>query len=190
MPKTTQRTTCHDAFKTAQSERAKYPLRSGEYKLREVHTRLSRAKESMDKIGEHLKKPGGYELGQNLGPCCTTDDKAIWLKAIPMWVAEMLGYDILPAIKALTGDGIADRHVAAELASGLANARNLLQDCQSQHNRLERGLNGEFRRMKTGYSDVYGLLVGAEDIAAQALWMIDWARKRAQRMESNTIANA
>jgi hypothetical protein len=69
------KTPCHDAFRAAQAQRTKHPLRSGAYKLREAQWAISRMQETMYAIGEYLKKRDIYYPGAALGPCCTTDDK-------------------------------------------------------------------------------------------------------------------
>ena len=168
MPKTP----CHDAFNEAAKRRAAYPLPYGAYKLRNVLSWLSRMRCSMAEIGIYLNKPGNYAVGDTLG-CCTTDDKAMWIKGIPTQVAHMLGHDIIPAIAALTGDGIPERYVANEVACAKCDATSLLNECEDQLARLKLGISGEYEMMKTGYSDVYGLLVSAEFIAEAALRLTD-----------------
>jgi hypothetical protein len=179
MPKTTQKTICHDAFDAAQQKRAQHPLQAGAYKLREVRNRVERMQDTMCDIGEYLKKPRDFYPGQCLGSCCTTDDKADWIQSLPAKVADLIGYDLLPAIAALTGDGIAETDVAGELANARASARRLVKDCEAQHIRLQAGTEPEFHAIETGYSDVYALLVDADGIARRALELIDWCKMRA-----------
>jgi len=178
MPKPTSKLPCHDAFGAAKAERNKYPLKSGVYKLDEAQRAISRMYESMEAIGDYLNKPGNYRPGAPLGPCCTTDDKGVWIKGLPKQVAELLGYCILPAIAALKGDGIAETDVNGELASAKANAKQLLIDCETQHKRLKSGIQNEYRAMKSGYSDVYGLLFDAKGIARRALELVDCVEER------------
>ena len=107
--------TVKKAFQDAQNLRLKYPLISGADKLRETRSRLSRMQETMYQIGEYLKNPSHFDKGQILGHCCTTDDKAVWIKSIPAQVANLLGYDILPAIAALTNDCLSKRDTMRHL---------------------------------------------------------------------------
>ena len=166
-------TTCHDTFAEAQLKRRPYPLDAGAYKLREARHRLLRMMNTVDAIGEYLCKPGSGRSGSSLGPCCTTDDKAVWLKCVPDQVAEMLGYDILPAIAALTADGASPTDVAAELASAQARTDELLMDCEAQRNRLKGGIKTEYAAMKSGHSELYVLLVDAGCISQHALELVD-----------------
>ena len=175
MPKTP----CHDAFGAAAARREKYPLRSGAYKLRETQHSIARMQATMCEIGSLLRNPNAYPPGASLG-CCATDDKAAWLKGLPKHVADLLGYNILPAIAALTGDDIPADDVKGELESARANAHRLLNDCEKEHARLQKGIEREYRSMKKGYSEVYALLVDADGIARRALELIKWCEARAR----------
>jgi hypothetical protein len=180
MPKTP----CRDAFNESAKIRTAHPLPSGAYKLRDALHWLSHMKRSMDEISNHLNNPGNYAIGQMLGHCGTTDDIDTWIKDIPIQVAQMLGRDILPAIAALTGDGIPQSDVTGEVARANPDATKLLNDCEHQRKRLQRGIKGEYKMMKTGYSDVYALLVGAEIIAETALQLIDEIDARRAKMDT------
>ena len=170
--------TVKKAFQDAQNLRLKHPLASGECKLRKIRWRLSRMQETMYQIEEYLKNPSHFYKGQILGHCCTTDDKAVWIKSIPAKVANHLGYDILPAIAALTNDSLSKRDTDATLAIANGMAKALLKDCERQENRLKGGISAEYNMMKTGYSEVHGLLVEADRIAEDALQVLDYASKK------------
>ena len=166
------------AFHDAQNRRLEHPLDSGAYKLREIRWRLSRMQNSMYQIGEYLKNPSHFYKGQTLGHCCTTEDKAFWIKSIPAKVAELLGYDILPAIAALKNDGLSKRDTDATLDIANGMAKTLLKDCERQETRLKGGISAEYDKMKTGYSEVHGLLVEAERITEDALQALEYASKK------------
>jgi|TARA_B110000879_G_scaffold192131_1_gene257919 hypothetical protein len=169
--------TAKDAFQDAKNLRRKYPLTSGADKLRETRSSLSRMQETIYQIGEYLKNPSHFYKGQILGHCCTTDDKAVWIKSIPAQVAELLGYNILPSIAALINDRLSKRDTEAtlDIANGMAKA--LLKDCERQEARLKGGISAEYDNMKTGYSEVHGLLVDADRIAEDALQVLDYTSK-------------
>ena len=170
--------TVKKAFQDAQNLRLEHPLDSGEYKLRQVRWWLSRMQETMYRIGEYIKNPSHFYKGQILGHCCTTDDKAVWIKSIPAQVAKLLGYDILPAIAALTNGGLSkrDTHRTLEIANGMAKA--LLKDCERQEARSKGGISAEYDMVKTGYSEVHGLLVEADRIAEDALQVLEYTSKK------------
>ena len=67
--------TCYDTFATAQTTRRSYPLKSGTYKLREARHGLGRMMETVEAIGDFLRKPKSVAPGATIGVCCTTDDK-------------------------------------------------------------------------------------------------------------------
>lgn len=161
--------TCHDTFANAQLKRRPYPLKAGAYKLREARHRLLRMMETVDAISDYLREPNSLMKGAALGPCCTKDDKACWLRNLPKQVADMLGYDIQPSIAALTGDGIAEKMVLAELAGARARVDQLLVDCEAQRTRLKGKGKSEYGAIKSGQTDLYDLLVGADRIAEHAL---------------------
>ena len=166
--------TCHDTFAEAQLRRRSYPLDAGAYKLREARHALLRMMETVDAIGDFLRKPKSVTPGATIGLCCTTDDKGYWLKTLPEKVAEKLGYDILPAIAVLRAEeGIAETDIAAELATARARADQLLDQCEAQRVRLKGGIKVEYPAIKSGQSELYDLLVDADRIAQRALDLVD-----------------
>ena len=188
--------TVKKAFQDAQNLRPKHPINSGECKMRETRWRLSRMQNSMYQIGEYLKNQSHFYKGQTLGHCCTTEDKAFWIKSIPAKVAELLGYDILPAIAALTNDCLSKRDTYATLAIANGMAKALLKDCDQQEARLKAGISPEYDEMKTGFSEVHGLLVEADRIAEDALQVLDYASKKSliharyPQLDENSAGNA
>lgn len=165
-------TTCYDTFAEAQQKRRANPLEAGAYKLREARHKLSRMMNTVDAIGDFLRHPGSLRSGSALGPCCTTNDKAIWLKDVPDQVAEILGYDILPAIAAQAAEEY-ETDVAIELASAQTQAKQLLVDCEVQRLRLKRGIKAEYGAIKSGHSELYDLLIDADRISQHALELVD-----------------
>lgn len=166
--------TCQDTFAEAQLRRRSFPLEAGAYKLREARHRLFRMMNTVDAIGEYLCKPGSGRSGSSLGPCCTTDDKAVWIKNLPKKVAEMLGYDILPATVALAAEeGIAETDILAEQANARARAHELLMDCEAQRVRLKGGIKREYAAIKLGQSELGDLLVDVDRMCQHALVLVD-----------------
>ena len=188
--------TVKKVFQDAQNRRLKHPLTSGAGKLREARSRLLRMQNTMYQIGKYLKNPSHFYKGQTLGHCCTTDDKAVWIKSIPAQVAELLGYNILPAIAALINDRLSKRDTEATLAIANGMAKALLKDCDQQEARLKAGISPEYDEMKTGFSEVHGLLVEADRIAEDALQVLDYASKKSliharyPQLDENSAGNA
>ena len=177
--------TAKDAFQEAINLRRKYPLTSGVDKLHDVRSSFLRMQETMCQIREYLKNPGNFKKGQILGYCCTTDDKAYWINSIPALVARRLGYDILPAIAALTNDGLSKRDTDIALATAKQRAKALLEDCERQQTQLKRGISVEYNMIKTGYSEVHGLLVEADRIAEDALQVLEYASQTSRLLPPN-----
>ena len=57
-------------------------------------------------------------------------------------------------------------------------AKTLLKDCERQEARLKGGISAEYNMMKTGYSEVHGLLVEADRIAEDALQVLEYTSKK------------
>ena len=165
-------TTCHNTFAEVQLRRRSHPLKAGADKLREARHRLSRMMKTIDAIRDFLRNPASVMSESALGPCCTTFDKAIWLKSVPDQLAEKLGYDILPAIAALTADGVPKTVLAAELKLAQATANQLLKDCEAQRVRLKGGIKPEYAAIKSGRSELCDLLIGGYHISQPSLGLI------------------
>ena len=58
-----------------------------------------------------------------------------------------------------------------------------MEDCERQQTRLKGGISVEYDEMKTGYSEVHGLLVEADRIAEDALQVLEYTSK-------NSLAHA
>ena len=60
------------------------------------------------------------------------------------------------------------------------NARSLLRDCEEQHSRLKAGIGREYSAIKSGHSEVYGLLTDAEYIVSRVIKTVEF-REMANR---------
>ena len=161
---------CRRAFEQGQASRRKHPLNRGAYKLCETQQNLNLMITTLDAVGDYLRRRPQHRGPMGLGGC-TTDDKAIYLKRIPTTLAKMFGYDVLPAIAALTGDGVPQHNVRQALGQIQRRVESLLEEADVQHFRLKKGIKVEYENMKTGHSELYGLITDAQDIvrAAQAV---------------------
>ena len=161
---------CRRAFEQGQASRRKHPLNRGAYKLRETQQNLNLMITTLDAVGDYLRRRPQHRGPMGLGGC-TTDDKAIYLKRIPTTLAKMFGYDVLPAIATLTGDGVPQHNVRQALGQIQRRVESLLEEADVQHFRLKKGIKVEYENMKTGHSELYGLITDAQDIvrAAQAV---------------------
>ena len=168
---------CRRAFEVAQKNRRKHPLTRGDYKLRDTQRNLGRMITTSDTIGDHLRHPPKHRAPVALGGC-TTDDKAVYLKRLPTAVATMFGHDVLPAIAALTDDGVPLNDVRQALGRIQRRVDHLLDKCDVQHARLKGGIATEYADMKAGYSELYGLLTDAMDIVRDAQAVQEFHERR------------
>jgi hypothetical protein len=149
--------TCHDIFKTARAERAQYPLTEGRYKLEEALRAIKRWQDLVTTIEARVRNGGTFGEAENLGPCMAVN-RGPYLKGIPGRLARLIGYDILPAIAALDGDGVPKEEVQRLLRQAETVAQRLLDDCEAARLRLKGGIKHEYEAMKRGQSHLLGLL--------------------------------
>ncbi len=148
--------TCHEAFQRGLDDRKAYPLTLGDYKIRESLRGLGRISETLRNIAEDLKfKRRGYYRYFGV---CTSDDADVWLKSVPAQLALDLGYNVVPAIKALARDGVPPAVVNGCLARATRVVPVILDDCEGARIALRRGVKRELRMMKTGGSTVQPLV--------------------------------
>lgn len=129
--------TCHDIFNTALAERAKYPLTEGRYKLEEALLAIGRWQDLVTTIQARVRTEGKFGEAENLGPCMA-DERGTYVKGIPARLARLIGYDILPAIAALEGDGVPKEEVQRLLRRAETVAQRLLDDCEATRLRRKR----------------------------------------------------
>ena len=94
--------TCQEAFIDGAHSRLKYPLRFGLYKLSESIRNLQSTRDEVIRISEVVKGTKSPSCLQH----CTNEDKAMWLRKVPLFAAYDLGYEIIPAFRALEFDGV------------------------------------------------------------------------------------
>lgn len=93
--------TCISIFNEQQLKRSIDPLRFGTYKLEERLHELRECVIEIERIQNFWRhKRSTYDLLH-----CTPHDAGIWLKETPYRISTIMGYDILPAIAALTSEG-------------------------------------------------------------------------------------
>lgn len=176
------RSPCHDAFVLAQAARRTVPLQSGAYKLRESQNAIQRIQDTLHNIADHLGEEQILPIGRhNLG-CCMSDEIDYYLKELPIIISALVAYDILPAIKALTNDGIPKGVLVSEMKSASANVSRLLHDCEAIHRRLTFRVAKEYSP-KEEYSAVNALLIDAFGIAERALQLFKWIKMRHRPIE-------
>jgi hypothetical protein len=156
--------TCHKAFADALAERAKYPLTEGIFKIEEARRDIAAWRALVLTITARLRTGDKFGANENLGPCMA-HERETYLKDLPVQMAELVGYKVLPAIAALEGDGVPKSEVHRLLAHAQNDAQRLLDDCETVRLQLAGGIEREYRAMKNGWSHMWGLLDAAADLA-------------------------
>jgi hypothetical protein len=149
--------------------RANHPLnRVSAYKVRESRDNLQRECAVVASIAEYLRaRPSDRRGSTLLG--CTPEDKAHRLKRIPTIIAHELGYNLIPAIEALTVESVPAGDIATFIQSIKGRVDKLLADCDAIQTGISRSIQGEYARMKAGNSDLMRICNEALDIADLAV---------------------
>jgi hypothetical protein len=157
-------TTCHDIFNAARAQRAKYPLASGLYKLREAEHAIEDWLRLVNTIAERTQGGSGFGATENLSPCMS-HERGTYLKSIPARLAERIGYDILPAIAALEGDGVPKTEVQRLVRRAETDAQRLVAECEAVKIRLKGGIKREYEAMRQNEGELLRLLDSARECA-------------------------
>jgi hypothetical protein len=150
-------TTCHNIFDTAREKRKAHPLTAGQFKLDEAQNRISQLYKLVTTITERVRRGDKFGETENLGPCMACD-RGTYLKSIPVQLAELLGYTILPAIAALEGDGVPKAEVQRLLSRAETDAQRLIDECEALRLSLKAGIKHEYEAMRRGESELLRLL--------------------------------
>ena len=158
--------TCHDIFNMACAERAKYPLTSDRQKLQEAQDTLEGWQDLVTTVALRIQAGGKFGLEENLDPCMA-DERETYLEGLPEKLAHLIGYNIIPAIAALEGDGVTKAEVQRLLNRAETVAQRLIADCEVVRLRLNDGIKHEYEAMKRGTTCLVGLLDAASPLCAQ-----------------------
>jgi hypothetical protein len=121
MPKT-----CHDIYYDARLRRAKIPLREGGYKLAESIDVLGRIVATLERRG---REPNMAAAPKPM-PLCLDREFRSWARKVPALIANEIGYNAIPAIKAITG---------GSFPPGLTN---IIEECEAARCALPNGSIG------------------------------------------------
>ena len=140
---------CLEAFEDGVHSRLNYPLHMGLYKLSESTRNLQSTRDEVIRISKVVKGTKSPSCLQH----CTNEDKAVWLRKVPLFAAYDLGYEIIPALRALEFDGVlkSQSEAAALLVESAMPARLVKWDYlrDSYKNRIA----SEYARMRNGQSN-------------------------------------
>jgi hypothetical protein len=157
-------------FRSAMRERkTSYPFdRISAYKVRESGDNLQHECRVVASISEYLRaRPCDRHSSILVG--CVESDKSVRLKRIPHNIARELGYNLIPAIEALTVEGVPAAAIGTFIRSIKPEVDQLLADCEAVERATARSITPEYERMKAGSSLMERICADALDIAEQAV---------------------
>lgn len=159
---------CQEAYLDGVNSRLKYPLRSGHYKLVESQDRIERAGREVVRISEVVSKRRDPRRLLH----CTSQDKAIWLRRLPLDVAFRLGYEIVPSFRALKADGVASIHSESAAKYVESVADSYLGRWEKLRNSYLNKINNEYDSMRNGNSNALIVVHEALHIVEHALILL------------------
>ena len=156
---------CLEAFDDGVHSRLNYPLHMGLYKLSESYRRIQHSRDEVVRIAEVINgKRSPFSLRS-----CTNEDKAYWLRDVPTNVAYKVGYEIIPALRALEFDGVpkAQSGNAARLIESAIPPRLVQWD--QLRNTYKNRIASEYARMRNGQSNALLIVDDALSLIDSAL---------------------
>jgi hypothetical protein len=159
-------TPCHKAYSEGLNRRKECPLDSGAYKLRDAGWRLKRQAKEILILSRCLKQR------EPLRGLCTYGDHAPWLKNLPLTIADILGYYVLPAIKKLDSDNVPVPLIQQRLPYFKNEIAQLLFECELAFIELKRGVRYEYKLWKNNDSVLMPLVMRTQDLIDSALKMV------------------
>ena len=161
-------TTCHDILDAARAQRTKYPLTKGRYKLDQARHTIEDWRRLVNTIAERFRTGRKFGETECLG-LCMADERGTYLKSLPARLAERIGYDILPGIAALEGDGVPKAEVQRLVRRAETDAQRLIAECEALRLRLKGGIEYEYRAMRQNEGELLRLLDNARECAGPDL---------------------
>jgi len=137
------------------------------YKVRESLGNIESAISTVTEIIEFTTSDDCSSPPVLLGGC-TSEDKGIWLKDLPGNLAHELGYNLIPAIEALSVEGVPPAAIRAFIQSINGCVNQLLADCDAVQAANSRTIKGEYALMKQGRSSALRICNDAFQIADRA----------------------
>ncbi len=156
---------CHKAYDLGKSERATYPLHTGEYKLREGAERLKSILRGLDEVQHYIARGDRHWWASG---CCSSD-KHIWLRRLPPTIAYRLGYEALPGLLALPADGASVAVVHSLRPKIEARCEDLVDKLELARIIMSRNIGLEYYRLRNGDSTLKPLIEEAIGIFDMAL---------------------
>lgn len=151
---------CREAYQDGVTSRLTYPLNSGLYKLVESKDRIERVGKEIIRISEVVTKKRDPSSLMH----CTFEDKAFWLRDVPLNVAYRMGYEIIPGLRGLKADGVGHIHAesaAFTLESVMDHHLDYWDELRNSYNKK---ISCEYERMSNGHSNALRVVDDALDL--------------------------
>jgi len=142
------------------------------YKVRESRDNIARMIWTLTEIMSVVSSGETYSVPILLGGC-TTEDKAVWLKDLPGNLARELGENLIPAVQALNVEGVPEAAINGFVQSVKGKVCQLLKDCDAMQTETGHSVQGEYARMKAGWSEMLRICHEALAIADRAVALCD-----------------
>jgi hypothetical protein len=154
---------CQQVFDEGKALRVSYPLHQGRYKLEELEGSFVSLQRTLGMVRSSVC---GVSRSTYFGGCVASD-KHTWLKRLPLDVANLLGYNLLPGLLALKKEGAlcVDRDYPA-IEQGCLR---LVDRCEQVRNAIKKDIKVEYRQMKQGGSLLEPLIDDALYLVQRAL---------------------
>lgn len=137
------------------------------YKIRECRDNLQHNLKTVRSIADYLRaSPGDRHSNMLVG--CTEEDKGYRLKRVPEIVADELGYNLIPAVKALAREGVPAVDINLFIRTIKPLVDRLLADCDAVQLATAPSIKPEYAALKAGYSPM-------EQISTDALYIVEQA---------------
>lgn len=138
------------------------------YKVRESRNNLRHECDVVASIARYVSaRPRERHPSLLLG--CTEDDKAYRLKLVSRIIAHELGYNLIPALGALTLEGIEETEITAFLVAIRPSVEELLDNCDAVQRVTARSVKSEYAALRAGSSATQSLCGDALAVAEQAV---------------------
>jgi hypothetical protein len=173
-------TTCPKAFAEGKADSQKHPRDRGAYKLMERLEQWRESEREVVRIARTVTRPSAkYDLSH-----CTLEDRHIWLREILKITAYELSASIIPAFKALTGDGMAQPQIDQHLPYVERRCQEVLQELERARLTIKGRIKEEYERMRHGESEVGDALAHAREMLEE---IIDLGPPEIQRQIYPTV---
>jgi hypothetical protein len=146
---------CQDAYVQGLQHAQIYPRTRGAYKLLQRFEDWLESEAEVRRIVRAVTHPGCHQGLRH----CTPEDKAYWLRRLPLYYAYELSADIIPSFKALTGDGLNSAQVQALMPAVRQACSQALFILEGARQVAKGDIGSEYRQMKAGHSVVETTLV-------------------------------